>query len=175
MLRKEKEGTLYKYTGKDRHFAGDVLAKMGACFDELMKLGAISRTQFEAAQLKKRKKKPITTQQAAGSLKRLKRLEETKDPTGAIARAAGVGAVAFPIATLAQRAIAGKRAVGDPGAYRGIRDIAAQAGRGGVVGGLLPSGRHKLEREVEKQKLREYVGRRRRGTLRSRIKRTTGI
>ena len=146
-----------------------------ACFDELMKLNAISRLQYEAGQLKKKPRKPVTRAQATKSLKRLRGLESTKATVGELGRSAGVGAAVGPAAAMAYRVAAGSKGRAGLPIYRGMRDIGAIAAQGGVIGSLLPAGRHKLEREAEKQKLREYVGQRKRGTLRSKIKRTTGV
>jgi hypothetical protein len=143
--------------------------------DELIKLNAISPLQFEAAKLKAKPKKKITKGEARASLKRLKQLEKTKATPGEIARAAGVGATVMPLAALASRVAAGKKGRAGLPIWRGLREMGAVSTQGAVLGGLLPAGRHKLEREVEKQKLREYVGTHRRGTLRGKIRKATGL
>jgi hypothetical protein len=143
--------------------------------DELMKLSAISPLQFEAAKLRGKKKNPVTRREAKKSLKRLKKLEKTKATPGELGRAAGVGAVVGPAAAVAYRLAAGPKGRAGLPIYRGLRDIGATAAQGAVYGGLLPAGRHRLEREVEKQKLREYVGAHRRGTLRGKIRKATGL
>ena len=142
--------------------------------DELIKLNAISPLQFEAARLK-REKKPVTKAQARKSLERLQRLEKTRATAGEVGRAASVGAVVGPAAALAYRIAAGSKGRAGLPIWRGTRDIGATAAQGAVYGGLLPAGRHKLEREVEKQKLREYVGTHRKGTLRGKIRKATGL
>jgi rubrerythrin len=160
--------------------AQEVCAKTSAVahtsmLDELVKLNAISALQFEAAKLGPHEKKPIPKAVAQHSLERLRRLEESKASIGEIGRAAGVGALVSPVASLAYRLAAGPKAIGHLGVWRGPRDLLASSVHGSVIGGLVPAGRHKLEREVEKQKLREYVGTHPRGTLRGKIRSTVGV
>lgn len=146
-----------------------------ALFDELFKLSAIDKKKFEEMMLKKPKTKRVTAEEATKSLSRLRKLERSKATPGQIARSAGVGAIVGPVATLASRIAAGKKGrVGLP-IWRGKQEMGSTAAYGAVFGGLLPAGRQKLERGVEKQKLREYVGERKRGTLRGKIRKATGL
>jgi len=168
------EELVYKELAKHLKNGEKTSAVVVPMLDELVKLNAISPLQFEAAKLKE-VKRPITTAEAQESLTRLKKLESTKATAGELGRAAGVGAVVLPIAALAQRVAAGSKGrVGLP-IWRGPQEMASVAAHGAVLGSLLPAGRHKLEREVEKQKLREYVGTHRGGTLRGQIRKTMGV
>jgi rubrerythrin len=159
----------------------DKISMVVSMLDELENLNAVSSFQLKTAELHLKKKEPISRERAERSLKRLTRLESTKPLAGEMARAGGVGAVVGPIAQMAYRIAAGpgSRAMGASGKplgiYRGPRDLAASAAYAAVMSSMLPAGRHKLEREVEKQHLREYLGHSPRGTLRSKIKRTTGL
>lgn len=116
---------------------------------------------------------PVSKTEAAESLKRLRSLEKEQATTGELARGAAVGATLVPAATMAARLIAGKKAVGK--AFKGGRELAALSGTGALYGGVIPAVRHKVEKEVEKQKIKEYLGHSRRGTFRSKIKRMTGL
>lgn len=142
-----------------------------AMVEELGALGALTVAQLEKLAAE------VTTTEAAQSLKRLKKLEKEKPTVGQIGRGAAVGAGVMPLAGLAWRAVAGPkgRAPLPKQIWPGARPMAATAAQGGVLGGLMPAGQQKLEREVEKQRLREYVGDRRRGTLRGKIKKTVGV
>ena len=123
----------------------------------------------------------ITKEDAEKSLKRLRSLNESAPTLGQLGRGASVGSVVMPLSGLAWRAIAGAKgrtaAAGlNPKAlWPGARPMAATAAQGAVLGSLLPAGRHKLEQGAEKQKLREYVGHTRRGTLRGKVKKYTGL
>jgi hypothetical protein len=122
----------------------------------------------------------VTKDDAKRSLKRLKGLDASAPTLGELGRGAAVGSVVMPLSSLAWRAIAGPkgRVAGPKGPgqlWPGMRPTAATAAQGAVLGSFLPAGRHKLEQEAEKQKLREYVGHTRRGTLRGRVRKYTGI
>lgn len=143
--------------------------KTAAMVDELDKLGAISDGQSHTLKLKLPERKPITREQTELSLKKLKRLEEGKLTPGELGRGAMVGAILGPIGAHAARAIEGVPI------YKGPRNIAASAAMGALYGSLIPVGKSRLEREVNKQKLKEYLGTKPRGTLRSKIKRTLGV
>lgn len=145
-----------------------------AMLDELKALGALTPNQIQKVA------SAVTYTEAKDSLKRLNKLEQSAPTAGEVARGGGVGAVVMPISALAWRAVAGPkgRVAGPKGPQQiwpGGRPMAATAAQGAVLGGLLPAGRHHLEQEVEKQKLKEYAGQRRRGTLRGRIRSTLGI
>ena len=121
----------------------------------------------------------ITTQEAHDAFKQLRGLEKSKPSKGKLLRGAGVGAIAGPVAGALSDVIMG----GGQGKGKGIakamaaggRKILARAGTGAIYGGALPYARHKLEREAQMQKLREYVGEKKRGKLRGKIKKMTGI
>lgn len=138
-------------------------------FEELCALGALTNDQMSkiASQL--------SDEEAASSIKRLKKLEDSAPSPGKIMRGAMVGGVVGPMASLAWRAAAGP--VGRMGKpiNLGARTHLANAAHGAIFGGLMPAGQHKLETEVEKQNLREYLGTHPKGTLRGRIKQTVGL
>lgn len=123
----------------------------------------------------------VSTGEAAHAFRRLRKLEKSAPTKGQLLRGAGVGAVAGPAAGALADFIQGSSGPG--GAKKGIgralaaggRKILARAGTGAIYGGALPYGRHKLEREVELQKLREYVGEKKRGKLRGKIRKTVGL
>jgi len=140
-----------------------------AFLSELKELNALTEGQWEKLASE------VTTPEAVKAYKRLKKLEEGKPRAGEIGRGAAVGAVTVPIATLAHRAISGPKARIPNRLWPGVRPMLASAGYGSVFGGVMPAARQKLEREAEKQKLREYLGTHKRGKLRRKIKRTVGI
>lgn len=146
-----------------------------AMLDELRALNAITPDQDEKVA------NEVSKEDAERSLRRLKSLDKDAPTVGQVGRGAAVGSVVMPLSGLAWRAIAGKRGrvpstLKDPGRlWPGSRPMAATAAQGAVLGSLLPAGRHKLEQGAEKQKLKEYVGQSRRGTLRGKIKRHTGL
>lgn len=136
---------------------------------ELEALGALTPGQL------KKLATELTPEEATASAKRLQKLEESAPSPGKILRGALVGATVGPIASLAWRAAAGpKGRVGQP-IYLGMRPQLANAAHGAIFGGLMPAGQHKLETEVEKQKLREYLGTHPRGTVRGEIRKVTGL
>jgi len=146
-----------------------------AFLSELKELNALTEGQWEKLASE------VTTPEAAKAYKRLKKLEAGKPRAGEIGRGAAVGALTVPIATLAHRAISGPKGrvpstlKNTAALFPGIRPMLASAGYGSVFGGVMPAARQKLEREVEKQKLRDYLGTSKRGKLRSKIKKTVGI
>jgi len=116
------------------------------------------------------------------SLDKLKKLEDTRPGAGEVARGALVGGAVSPLADIAHRAMSGAEARGGkPVLLRGAsgkllaRPHMARAAQGAVLGGLVPVGRHFLERESAKQKLRESVGQSDPNAFRSGIKRTVGL
>jgi hypothetical protein len=121
----------------------------------------------------------ITTQEAHEAFKRLRGLEKSAPSKGRLLRGAGVGAVAGPVAGALSDIIMG----GSEGKGKGLakalavggRKILARSATGAMYGGALPFARHKLERAAEMQKLREYVGEKKRGKLRGKIKKVTGL
>ena len=145
--------------------------KTAAMLDELSKIGELKDTIKQKIE----EARHVDTGEATAALKRLNKLEKEKPSAGQIARGALVGSVVGPTASLAWRTAAGKRGRAGFPIWMGARAQAAHAAHGAVYGGVLPAGRQKLERESEKQKLREYVGQNRRGTLRGKIKSTVGV
>jgi len=116
------------------------------------------------------------------SLDKLKKLEDTRPHAGEVVRGALVGGAVGPLADIANRAMSGAEGrSGKPILLRGstgkllARPHMARAAQGAVLGGLVPVGRHFLERESAKQKLREAVGQSDPDALRSGIKRTIGL
>ena len=150
---------------------------MWAMVGELEALGVLTTGQLE--KLSNAVSKEDEEAKAKKSLERLQTLDKSAPSTGRLLRNAAVGGVVAPLAGLAWRAAAGSKArvPGPKGAgqvWPGLRSMGATGAQGAVLG-LLPAGQLKLEQEVEKQKLKEYVGHTRRGTLRGEIKRYTGL
>lgn len=118
----------------------------------------------------------VTPTEAKAALTRLRKLDKDSPTAGQLARGAGVGAVVGPASSLAWRAIAGKKGWAGTGKlWPGTRPMLATSGQWAFLGGAMPAARHKLEQEVEKQRLKEYLGYSNRGKLRSKIKKTTGL
>lgn len=145
-----------------------------AMVQELEALGVLTDAQLSKLAV------AVSKEDAEKSLKRLRSLNESAPTVGEMGRGAAVGSLVMPLSGLAWRAIAGAkgRVAGPKGPgqlWPGARPMAATAAQGAVLGSLLPAGRHKLEQEAEKQKLREYVGHTRRGTLRGKVKKYTGL
>lgn len=123
----------------------------------------------------------VTSQEAGEAFKRLRKLEKSAPSKGTLLRGAGVGAVAGPVAGALSDIIIGSSGAG--GAKKGLATALAVGGRkvlarsitGSTYGGALPYAKHKLEREVEMQKLREYVGEKKHGKLRGKIRKMTGL
>jgi len=159
-----------RYTGGDTMGEWAAIEKLrgetkSAMLEELGALNALPKVASDG----------ISDEEAAAALARLKKLEASKPTVGETGRAALVGSVVGPAASLAWRAIAGKHGRHGQDIWPGVRPILATAGHGAVFGGAMPVARATLERSVEKQKLREYIGEKPRGSLRSKIKRTTGL
>lgn len=146
-----------------------------AMVDELEKLGVSTEDQIKKLKSRIEEARAVDRPEAVRALKRLKRLQKDKPSVGQIARGALVGSAVGPAAMLASRAITGASTARPGKLFPGKRAILAAAGHGAVFGGLLPAGRHKLERAAEKQKLREYVGQHRGGSMRSKIKKHLGV
>lgn len=140
-----------------------------AMLHELQALGAVTDLQAEKLA------EEISPEEALGSAKRLQKLEESAPSPGKMMRGALVGSLVQPLSSLAWRAAAGSKGrMGHP-IYQGPRTMMAHAAQGAIFGSLMPAGQHKLESEVEKQKLREFLGTHPRGTVRGTIKKTTGL
>lgn len=148
--------------------------KTSAMFDELSKLGTLTPKQLEVGKLVAKSDPIHSPTEAEKSLKKLKRLEESKKGKGELFRGMAVGSTLGPLGMYIGRTLAGRKAMVGP-VWRGPRDMAASALMGGVYGSVIPTTVQKLERGVEKQKLREYVGQSKPGTLRSKIKRNIGV
>ena len=144
--------------------------------DEMLKLSAMTREEAQA------------------SLGRLKKLEEKK--SGEMTRGALVGAALFPVGGALAKTVAGTLPL-----FRGGRRLKSFAnlgqaasnidtgkmGRtwlgdaiiGAVGGGALPVARHQLERNVERERLKDYLSEqegKRRGTgMRQQFARRVGI
>lgn len=127
--------------------------------------------------------KQITTREAEDAFRRLRGLERSAPSKGSLMRGAAVGALAAPavgalVDVISPKALGGGaapkikmlRSLG-----RGTRKILGRSVQGAAYGGALPYARHRLEREAEMQKLREYVGEKKRGKLRGKIRKATGL
>lgn len=140
-----------------------------AMLDELRALGAVTDLQAEKLA------EEISPEEALQSAKRLQKLEESAPSPSKMMRGALVGSIVQPLSSLAWRAAAGpKGRMGHP-IYQGPRTMLAHASQGAIFGSLMPAGQHKLESEVEKQKLREFLGTHPKGTVRGTIRKTTGL
>lgn len=124
----------------------------------------------------------ITRDEASAALSRLKGLDSQHMTGDQARRGAALGAVAAPVLSVAQKAIAGDpvfgrpaetamkafRAIpaGGPGRLRALakvpvmaaRNLAGAAAVGAVGGGIMPTVKHEVEREAERGKLRAYIG-----------------
>lgn len=140
-------------------------------------------SKIQSAQEEPKKEKQITTREAEEAFKRLRSLERSAPSKGSLMRGAAVGALAAPavgalVDVISPKALGGGaapkikmlRSLG-----RGTRKVLGRSVQGAAYGGALPYARHRLEREVEMQKLREYVGERKRGKLRGKIRKTVGL
>lgn len=137
--------------------------------------------QYMAEELLKLAEEAVSTQEAADAFRRLRSLEKSAPTKGKLLRGAGVGALAGAGAGALSDIIMGssgggstKKRLGKALAVGG-RKVLARATTGAIYGGALPYARHKLERGAELQKLREYVGEKKRGLLRGKIRRVTGL
>jgi hypothetical protein len=137
---------------------------MPSMLDELVKLCAMKFVVEEGTVKMAR----VTAQQAQQSLQRLDELQDLRG--GELARGAGVGAAAGPAIGLGGRLISGARSP-----KHLARQVAADAFTGAAFGGAIPFLRNKLEREVEKEKLKDYAEEGRSRTMRRRVKRTLGL
>ena len=135
--------------------------------------------QAMADELLKLAEDGVSTGEALEAFKRLRKLEKSAPTKGQLLRGAGIGAVAGPAAGAIADVIQG----GAGGAGKGLtkaltaggRKLLARASTGAIYGGALPYARHQLERQAELEKLRSYVGESKRGKLRSKIRKVTGI
>lgn len=123
----------------------------------------------------------ISREEATTALARLKGLDSQHMTGDQAQRGAAIGAVAAPVLSVAQKAIAGDPAFGRPAesalkAFRAIpaggpgrlralakvpvmaaRNLAGAAAVGAVGGGVMPTVKHEVEREAERGKLRGYL------------------
>lgn len=166
LLKREGEGTLYKK------------AMFDACYDSLEKLGE-APSAYEAQQ----------------ALRRLRKLERERPTAQQLSRGAITGAIVGPGALLASKMVAGGmgsslrqatkaktvggKALGVGKAlWGGGRQLGGSAASGAVFGAGLPSVRSHLDREAEKQKLRDYLemsGGGRYGKIRGSVRRKIGV
>lgn len=179
LLRKEKEGTMYKQAYSSMR-------------DELLKIA----------------EGEVTSQEAAAAYKRLKKLEETQPTVGELGRGALAGAAVGTGAGLVSKAISpgalldaetGARGTSGLGelaeGFRGLRGaklkkapaiigrgimhaarlIAAPAAGSAVFGAGLPIARGYLDREAEKETLEQYLDASRRSRLSGQIRRHLGV
>jgi hypothetical protein len=114
----------------------------------------------------------VSAEEAASAYKRLKQLDKDKPTVGQLGRGALVGAVAAPTAGIVSKMIAGGP---KKGLVEGARNLAGQAASGAIYGGGMPYVRHKLEHRAEEEKLKDYLGKSKRGKLRGQIQKTLGV
>lgn len=151
-------------------------AAMAALVDELGNLGALTTPQLTKLA------DAVSSADAISAMKQLKKLKEKKPRTGELLRGAAVGSVVIPLAG-AVADIISPAALGAAAPKikalrmlgRGARKVIGRSAAGAMTGSLLPAGRHALEREVEKQTLREFVGQKSRGKVRGTVKRYLGV
>jgi hypothetical protein len=154
-----------------------------AMLDELVSLGVFSKKTANIIG-----DKVVTEEEAMKALGKLRGLEKSKETPGQIGRAALVGGMVMPAASLAWRAIAGAKGraggkllvpgnvSGGYGLWPGTRHMLATAGQGAVLGGGMSPLRHKLEEGVEEHKLREFLGQDQgKSKVRKAIKGTIGV
>lgn len=139
--------------------------------DEFLKLSAVTREEAEA------------------SLKRLKTLQETKPTAGQIARGALAGSVAGTASQVAKGLVTGdvKRGIvhvlEQPTTRGKAKALAAGALKnfGGTLAGsaalgsTLPVIRGHLDREAEKEKLREFLGQETNSPAHRKVKKVLGL
>jgi hypothetical protein len=168
----------------------DADLQKAACARMLLELDAVLPTQalalLKLAELSPGAPLPpapaITREEATNALTRLKGLDSQHMTSDQARRGAALGAVAAPVLSVAQKAIAGDPAFGRPAeaamkAFRAIpaggagrlralakvpvmaaRNLAGAAAVGAVGGGIMPTVKHEVEREAERGKLRAYIG-----------------
>jgi hypothetical protein len=156
--------------------------------DELVKLCAMKFTT-EGGVVKLAQ---VTTQEAAGALKRLRELERKKPTPEQLTRGALAGSIVGPAGLMASKLVGGGvgkglaealRAKGAGGKAKGLakalwggtRQLGGAAASGAVFGAGLPTARSVLDREAEKEKLRQYLGTSKRGKLRRKASKYLGV
>ena len=134
----------------------------------------------------------ITHSEATSALKRLDKLERKKLTREELQRGALTGAIVGPAALAASTLVGGGagKAIGQAikkptwggraaglgkAVFGGGRRLLGAGTSGMVFATGLPTVRRKLDESAEKEKLREYLGVRKRGKLRSKIKRELGV
>jgi len=110
----------------------------------------------------------VTAEEARNSLGRLDQLESVRK--GELGRGALVGAAVGPVMSNVGRLISGGKR---PGSM--LRQTAAEMTTGAIFGGALPYARNRLERTVEREKLKDYLEGGRSKTLRSKVRRSVGV
>lgn len=134
----------------------------------------------------------VTEGEARAALGRLQKLEAEKPTASQLTRGAAAGAIAAPGVTLIREAVGGglgkgiseawkRPGVGGKltglgiGAAKGLRaSAAASAGTAAAFGGI-PVIRNYLDREAEKEKLRNYLGVSQRGRFGRTVKKYVGV
>lgn len=131
---------------------------------------------------------------AVDALSRLRKLEKEKVTAEQLTRGAATGAIVGPLAALASKTVGGdtgkafRKALSTAGSGRagkakavgkaalmGVRGLGAAASSGAVFGSALPTVRGHLDREAEKDTLRDYVGESRSGKMRRKAKKYLGV
>ena len=110
----------------------------------------------------------LSSDEAKASLGRLDELENVRQ--GELGRGALVGAVAGPLIATTGRLVSGAKRPGNV-----LRQTAAEMTTGAAFGGALPFTRNRLERTVEREKLKGYLEGGSDRTLRNKIRRSVGV
>lgn len=134
----------------------------------------------------------VSRHEAVDALKRLKKLESEKPTASQLSRGALAGGIVGVGSNLARGLVKGEvteglseamRAKGVGGKAlalgkslgRGLHNSAASAAGSATFGALMPVVRGHLDREAEKDKIREYLGREKGGKLRRASKKYLGV
>jgi hypothetical protein len=149
MLKREKDGTLFKKTAKlILHFA----------VDELQKLGQVPSDNA------------ISRQEAWKALKEYKELSKDRPDVGEMGRYALVGAAATPAIGAVQDVVSGTQGMGVGAGKQlslgkrfqrtltgGTRKILGRGVAGAATMGLLPVVKHYVDRRAMQNKLQQYM------------------
>lgn len=112
---------------------------LNACFDELLKLGAVS------------------DEQATAAVNRLDTLERNKATPGRVARYAAVGAATAPVIAGVGNAIRGKGFRNGLSGVKHLREVAGDAAKGGLAAGAVPVIQQHLDHKAEVHTLKKYL------------------
>jgi hypothetical protein len=110
-----------------------------ATFDELMKLGAVSDTEAQAA------------------LNRLHTIERNKPTKSRVARYATFGALAAPVIAGVGNAVEGKNPLKGLSHVGKLRHVMSHSAKGALATGVLPLIQQHFDRKGEKKVLHKYL------------------